>query len=293
LRTLAEISLVAATLVWGVTFVVIKESLRDTSTLVFLAVRFTLASVFLASGMAALRRKFEWSGPALKAGLLGGVFLALGHLLQTAGLRYTSAPKSAFLTGLYIVVVPLAASAVYRSRPGVNEILGTLIATLGMAFMTFDGLGSALKFEMGKGDLMTVGCAIAFAGQLIVLADPRARANPDSLTLIQLLVTAGAALGTFWWVEEPYFRLSPRLGWWLVWTSLLATTVAIGVQTWAQQHTTATRAALLFATEPVFAWLASVWMTGEGLAVNAAWGAALILAGVLVVELAPGRGRVV
>ena len=92
-----------------------------------------------------------------------GVFLFLGYLLQTLGLQSTTAPKSAFITGLATVMVPLLAALVYRIRPRINEVAGVLAATLGMGLMTLQGpIGS-----ISRGDLLTFGGAIAFAAHVV------------------------------------------------------------------------------------------------------------------------------
>src|SRR5580700_2404342 len=143
-RNAAELALVFNTLVWGATFILVKSALGGISPLLFLALRFSLATAALAlffrkplSHKTHSRGAWKGAGP----GVLVGSFLFLGYLLQTLGLRLTSAPKSAFITGLTSVMVPLLGSLVYRNRPRISEWLGILTATAGLGLMTLPDAG--------------------------------------------------------------------------------------------------------------------------------------------------------
>lgn len=134
-RGAAELALAANTIVWGSTFVLVKDALGSISPVLFLALRFSLAVAVLLSIYHGIFHR-PGVGRELRAGAMAGVFLFLGYLLQTQGLRLTSAPKSAFLTGLTSVMVPLLGSVVYRIKPQVSELLGVLTATIGLGLMT-------------------------------------------------------------------------------------------------------------------------------------------------------------
>jgi drug/metabolite transporter (DMT)-like permease len=282
----ADLALASVALIWGSTFVLVKSALEDISTVLFLALRFSMAAIAL-SGILVLRQKHRQEPRRWMAGLVTGAFLYLGFLLQTLGLRFTTAAKSGFITGLYIVVVPLLSAIVYRKAPGISEWLGVTAATAGMGLMTLN----ASSFQIGKGDLLTLGCAFAFAIHILVLGHNAPRMDSDWLALLQVSACAGIALSTFWWLEEPVFRWSSTLWAALAVTSILATTVAFWIQTWAQKYTSATRAALDFALEPVFAWLTSFLVANEILSGRAIAGAACILGGILLVELKPIQSR--
>jgi drug/metabolite transporter (DMT)-like permease len=281
-RWRADVALALVALVWGATFVLVKDALSDVSPVLFLGLRFSLATAVLAAVYAAKGR-----GRAIRGGWLGGittgVFLYLGFLLQTVGLRLTTAAKSAFITGLYIVLVPLASSLVYKKAPRVLEIAGVAIATGGLGLMTLTGR----TFRIGDGDLLTMACAVAFTIHIMVLGYYSQRMAFEWLTLLQIGTCATIALVSFWWVETPLLRWNGQVALALGVTSLLATALAFTVQTWAQRYTTATRTALIFALEPVFAWVTSFLLTNEVLTRRAAAGAVLILAGILLVELKP------
>jgi drug/metabolite transporter (DMT)-like permease len=282
-RRRAELSLVGVTFVWGATFVVVKGALQDSSTLLFLALRFTLASVALAAAFRPLASRFNKTKPILAGGVLAGVFLFSGYLLQTIGLRYTTPSKAAFITGLCVVMVPVFSALIARRLPDASVALGVATATAGMALLTLRGA----SLKMDAGDLLTLGGAAAFSIHIMLLGRLAPKLGFQALALTQIATAAVLALSTFWWVERPTVRWTPGLISALVVTGLLATAVAFSVQSWAQQYTTPTRTALIFAMEPVFAWLTSFVVAGEVLAPRAALGALLILGGILLVELKP------
>jgi drug/metabolite transporter (DMT)-like permease len=283
----AEAALVLNTVVWGATFVLVKAALGSVSPVLFLALRFSLATLALA---VVFRRARPTRGAALKAigaGALTGTFLFLGYLLQTVGLRFTTAPKSAFITGLVSVMVPLLAALVYRNRPQVSEVAGVLVATAGLGLMTFE---SAIG-PIGRGDLLTLFCAVAFAAHIVTLGHFSESMSYEWLSVAQVGVAAAWSLALFWWVETPQVLWRPAVLWAILITGLLCTALAFTIQAWAQQYTTSTRTALIYMLEPLFAWLTSFVFMGEGLSARAAAGAALILGGVVLVELKPLNAR--
>jgi drug/metabolite transporter (DMT)-like permease len=280
----AELALVGVTFVWGATFVVVKGALQDSSTLLFLALRFSLATIALAAAFRPRPSGFDKTKPILAGGgILAGVLLFGGYLLQTLGLRSTTPSKSAFITGLCVVMVPVFSAILARRLPSSAVAVGVATATAGMALLTLRGP----NLRMDVGDLLTLGGAAAFSLHIMVLGRLAPRLGFRTLALAQISTAAVLSLSTFWWVERPTVRWTPGLIAAVVVTGLLATAVAFSVQSWAQQYTTPTRTALIFAMEPVFAWITSFVVAGELLAPRAALGAILILAGILLVELKP------
>ncbi|HLY20366.1 MAG TPA: DMT family transporter [Bryobacteraceae bacterium] len=288
----AEAALIFNTLIWGSTFVVVKQALRDVSPVLFLALRFTLATAVLL-----VLFRGTWSRPrnlrrSLAGGAAAGVFLFSGYAFQTIGLQYTTAPKSAFLTGLTAVITPLLAMLVYRKMPQVMEIGGILVATLGMALMTLPGAGAPGEtWAINRGDLLTVCCAVCYAAHILVLSRYSATTGLELLATAQIGVAALLAWSLFHWIETPQIRWTAGVWVAIVITGLFATAVAFTFQAWAQRYTSSARTALIFMLEPVFAWITSYLLAGETLSRRAAAGAALILAGILLVELKPFSRR--
>ncbi len=282
----AEAALVWNTVVWGSTFVLVKAALDDISPILFLALRFSLATAALV-GLFAARRRLVWNWRTAAAGALAGVFLFAGYLTQTLGLRLTSAPKSAFITGLASVMVPLVAALVYRSRPRVSEVVGILVATAGLGLLTLQGRGGPIN----PGDLLTLLCAVAFATHIVVLGHFSERMDFELLSVAQVGSAAVLSGSLFWWVEVPRVAWRPAVLGAILVTGLLATALAFTIQAWAQRRTSSTRTGLIYMLEPVFAWITSYLLVGEGLTRRAAAGAALILGGVIMVEVKPLRLR--
>ena len=278
-RTKAELALIGVTIIWGSTFVMVKEALEQISTVLFLALRFSLAALALA---AIYHRKVTRKGliPALGAGCL----LFIAYVLQTTGLELTTPSKSAFLTGLSIPMVPLASSLVYRVVPRMAEVAGVLLATVGMALMTVpQGFGG-----LNRGDVLTTGCAMAFALHIVLVARYAPVVGFETVAVGQTTMAALLGICSAGWIEPLRFRMTVGVAVAVGVTGLLATAVAFTTMAWAQKHTTSTRSALIFALEPVVAWLTSWILTGETLPLQARLGAGLILGGVLLVEFRPG-----
>jgi drug/metabolite transporter (DMT)-like permease len=297
-RTKAELALVANAAIWGATFVLVKAALGGISPALFLAARFSVATVALLVLFPGI-----WKAPvawkSLAGGGLTGIFLYSGFLLQTLGLRLTTPPRSAFITGLATVMVPLLAALVYRIRPRVSEVAGVLVATAGMGLMTLEGaaltIGGSAGGAISRGDWLTFSCAIAFAAHIVTLGHFSEQMSFSLLSVMQVGFAAVAALLLLPWVESPQVwttvQWRPTVIWAIMITGLLATALAFTVQAWAQHYTTATRTALIYSLEPVFAWMTSYCITGESLSGRAAAGAALILSGVVLVEMKPFDSR--
>ncbi|MGC4053698.1 MAG: DMT family transporter [Paludibaculum sp.] len=277
----AELALAGIAFLWGATFVVVKEALLDSSTFLFLALRFTMAGAILG---VVLRSRLSRKKPVNWVGGLQCAFLLfLGYALQTAGLRLTTASKSAFITGLYIVLVPLGASLVNRCKPRLAEIAGAATAAAGTAMMTSGGW----DLHLNTGDILTIGCAVAFTAHMLSVAHYTRKMDYERLSLFQV-----AGVAVFSWLaagtmETPHLLWSPRLVFGIIVTAVLATALSFLLYTWAQQHTSATRAALIFALEPVFAGLTAWATAGEAWTVRSLTGAGLILSGIVLVEVKP------
>jgi drug/metabolite transporter (DMT)-like permease len=289
-RNAAEVGLALNTVLWGATFVLVKQALDDISPIFFLALRFGLATVALVVALACFGRprlasRFNWKSAA--AGALSGTFLFSGYILQTLGLKLTTAAKSAFLTGLTSAMVPLLAALVYRIRPRFSEITGVLVATAGLGLMTLPGAVGSIS----PGDLLTAFCAAGFAAHIVTLGHFSERMSFEVLSIMQVGAAGLWALALLGWAEVPRVVWRPSVLSGVLIAGLLCTALAFTIQAWAMQYTTSTRAALIYLFEPVVAWMTSYIFLGEGLSRRAAAGAALILLGILLVELKPWDRR--
>lgn len=288
--TIAHLLLLAVVIVWGATFVLVKDALQDASPLLFNLLRMTLA--FLALAIVNYRQLRHINRHALVSGLVVGIFLAAGYQFQTAGLALTTPAKSAFITGLVVVFVPLltvipALRSPNTPRPRWTTAIGALLAFSGLLLLTTPAGTSFqnLFTSIGPGDLLTLACAIAFAGHLLALAHTSHRVPTGQLATLQIGVAALLMAISLPLGGRPHLSVTPRLLIALLITSLLATAAAFTIQSWSQQHLPPTHTAILLTLEPVFACLTSFLVLHEHLGRRALLGAALILAGIVVIEL--------
>lgn len=293
-RAQAECALIAVTALWGASFTLVKEALNDSSTILFLAVRFVTATAAVALFSRRDLRTGSLADPlAWRGGPYAGLCLAAAYVCQTSGLRATTPSRSAFLTSLCTALVPFFAAFVYRNVPRVAEILGITLAILGMGMLTVfpdqpQQVSSGLAAHAaGWGELLTLAGAAGFAAHILITGHFAGRAGLSAFSLLQLATAALLFLLALPWLEPVAWRPSVRWFAAIAVTGVLCTAVAFTVQAWAQHHTTATRAALIFALEPVSAALTSYAVAGEVLGPAALAGAFLILAGIITVELKP------
>ena len=282
----AHALLVLVTFVWGVTFVVIKNAvMQDASPLLFNFARMTLAA--LALGIVFHRDLVRIKRGSFVAGVLAGTFLWLGYEFQTTGLRLTTASKSAFLTGVSVILVPLFLMLFWGRKTTTWTAVGVLAALVGLFLLTVPASagGTGNWASVNRGDLLTLGCAISFGFQIIFLGRATERHPFAQIAFLQTAVAAVLMGITAPLLERPHMVWSPRVLWAIVITGLLGTAAAFTIQAWAQQFTPPTHTALIFSLEPVFAWITSYVVLDERLGMRAAVGALLILGGVLISEL--------
>ena len=288
--TLAHLLLLSVVLVWGATFVLVKDALTDASPLLFNLLRMALAFVVLV--IVNHRTIKHITRKSLLSGLIVGLFLAAGYQFQTSGLARTTPAKSAFITGLVVVFVPLL-TAIPILRPANTHapryaaLLGALLAFSGLFLLTTPAGTSwqNLFTSISTGDLLTLACSVAFACHLLSLAHTSKLMPAGQLATLQIGAAAAIMLITLPLAERPHLTITPRLIIALAVTSLLATAAAFTIQSWAQQHLPPTHTAVLLTLEPVFAYLTSLIFLHENLNDHRSLtGAALILTGIICTE---------
>src|SRR5262249_42507079 len=181
----------------------------------------------------------------------GGGWVAGGWVRQREGLQRTSASRSGFLTGLLVIFVPLLELLLFRKRPPLFAGLGVLLSLCGMALLSnpFGAQSSATLL----GDMLTVACAVIFAGHILLLGKVTRQHPLLSLLLLQLASVAVAALLLGPIVEAQRLAPTPRVWTAIAYLAIFCTLLAFAVQTWAQRHTSPLRMALISVFEPVFA----------------------------------------
>ena len=281
----ADLSLMFCSLIWGITFVVVKTGLDRSSPFLFLAVRFSIAAVLMALLRPQVVGKVERE--EVFAGLRLAFFMFAGYCFQTAGLQYTTATNSGFVTGSSVVLVPLLLGLFWGRTLTKWIYVGAFGALIGLYFLTVPAAG--LRY-LNRGDVLTLVAAGFYAIHIILVGEYSQGHSISALSLIQV---AGCAL-----MAWPLTGFSAAIRWqpvrfewgWLlvvaiVICAVLATAVAFTAQLWAQQYTSPGHAAILFALEPVFAVITSYFLLHEHLTARAWKGAALVVGGILVAEL--------
>ncbi len=284
IRLRADAVLLLVTVVWGSSFIVVKNVVQDSPPLAFLFFRFLLAAAVSALLLFGRRRT-----PGLfRDGAVIGGLLAGGMTLQVLGQVETTASKAAFLTGLSVVMTPFAAFARTRSLPSLENAVGIVLAGLGFSLLTFPAGGGAIN----RGDLVMFGCAILFAFYIVEMSVRTRAHDPFWLTVVQLSMVAATAAVLAAAARIAGAPLELRAVVWhegflsaVLYLGTIGTVGTFLSQTWAQRHMSATHAAIIFALEPVWAALLAAWLLNERLGSRGAWGGALVLAGIVVSEL--------
>ncbi len=267
-------ALVAAALLFSSTFLVVQGAVAHVAPFRFLSVRFALGSLALAP--------FAWRRPSsageLRHGALAGVAMFGGFVLQTYGLQSTSTARSAFLTYLLVVLVPVLEAALARRRPSGLVVGSAALALVGLTLLTSPVGGGA---GFGRGELLTVGCAVCFACHIVLLARVAPKHDPIRLTLVQLAVVAAASaapgvLGGGGGFDSGTLAAAAYTG---IGVSAVAFVLMVGAQRVVPAH----RVALLLLVEPVAAAVAGR-AAGERLGWSGWVGATLILAAIALAE---------
>ena len=277
---LAALALLAMTACWGSTFFLIKDLLDRVPTLDFLAVRFAIAA---AAMLLVAPKAIACLSPVVRrhAVVLGALYGA-GQILQTAGLAHTPASVSGFITGMYIVLTPLFAAWILRTRIGPLTWAAVALAAVGLGVLTLGGL------SLGYGEAITLVSAVLYALHIVGLGAWSTPRDALGMSILQIIVIAAICFVA----TVPDGVVLPDNGrdWLsLVYMALFAGALAMLGQTWAQAHLSPTRTAIIMSMEPVFAATFAVALGGESVTSRLLIGGAMVLAAIVAVELVPRR----
>jgi drug/metabolite transporter (DMT)-like permease len=280
--SLATISLVAVTAVWGSTFVVVKDAVERMPVMDFLAWRFAIAAIVMAAVRPRSVMTLDRRGR--RAGLLLGLALGAGYIAQTFGLERTPASVSGFITGLFVVFTPLCAGVLLRKRIDRTTWFAVAVATAGLALISLRGL------SIGSGEAITLLCALSFGLHIVGLGEWSSSYDAAGLAVVQLATVAVISIVI---AAPSSLAAPPDAGVWgaVLLTAIAATALAFFIQTWAQAHLPPTRAAVVMTMEPVFAGFFGVAIGGDSLSGRVIAGALLVLAAMYLVELGPRHSQ--
>ena len=289
----AEGALLLNTLIWGATFVLIKNALKDISPLLFVAIRFILAGLILLPFVKIIFKNADKK--TITGGLLLGLLYFLGFSSQTIGLNYTSATKSGFITGTFVIFTPIFQFIIEKKVPKFINLLGISIVILGLIFLSSRGdsffdIFTEIGTNFNIGDFFTLLCAAFFALYLVYLDVISKNHDYMPLVFMQIAVTglcgiifalilSGIGLSSF------KFTLTGNILIGILYTSLLATILTTILQTKYQKVVTPTKASIIFSFEPIFAALFAFFVLSEKISNFGILGCAIIFIGLLTTEL--------
>lgn len=274
----AEAALVGITVIWGLTFVFTKNSLKELQPFVFLAWRFAIALVGMAILCIPRYSKLDWK--VVGAGAILGTILFSSYAFQTFGLKYTTAGNAGFITGLFIVFTPLLAWGFLGHKQSPKAIVAVVIALIGLGFLSLTP-----SLSINAGDALVLVCAFTYSVHIILLDGYTKKFDLSLLTLVQMAVLfvlntgAGFAFETMKVPDTGYVWMS------LIVCGLLASALAFYVQGYAQRVISPSRTSMVLVMEPVFSLIFGMILLGERLTWRGWIGCALILAGMLITEL--------
>jgi drug/metabolite transporter (DMT)-like permease len=276
----ADALLIGITSFWGISFAIVKDALADSDAFTFLALRFAVA----AAASVAVQRRALLDRALWRPAVVLGLFLFLGFLTQTWGLETTTPSRSAVITSLFVVFVPLCQWALFSRRPAPVAFGGAALAIGGTYVLS----GADFSGGLTRGDWLTVACAAAYAVHITLTGRWAKGRSPGALVGVQMMVVAVLSAAV---VPLGPMRVHASWGFALAVLSMgvVATTVFLSAQTWAQSRTSAVRAALILALEPVFA---AAWSMGRGhepYEPKVVLGGGLVLLGVVIAELFKGQ----
>ncbi|NWF50662.1 MAG: DMT family transporter [Ignavibacteriaceae bacterium] len=292
-KYLSEGALLVNTIIWGGTFALIKNALPDISPSIFLAVRFSIAALILLPFV--FRQIVSITKPAFISGIVLGIFYFLGFAAQTIGLKFTTATKSGFITGTFVVIIPVLQLLIERRTPRWHNFLSILLVLLGLIFLSSKGenifsLIDELGADFNLGDLLTLICAVLFAFQVVYVDVFTKRFDYLPLVFLQLAITGiGGAVFTFIFsltgIEIINFTFSGSVLIALVYTVIFASVAATIIQLKFQKEVSPTKAGIIFSFEPIMAAIFAFFILNEKISNFGLLGCILIFIGLLLSEI--------
>ncbi len=286
-----EVNLLIVTLLWSATFVIIKGALVDISSMLFIGLRFLIAGVILLPII--IRKKLDWKSANLIPPIILGVILFIGFSTQTVGLKYTSATKSAFLTGSAVAIIPILQLFIEKKKPKTGSVIGVAVVLAGILFLSGGNsiitLLSDIATNFNFGDFLTLICALFFAMYVVYLDMLSNKYNSWMLLIIQIGVSAFLAFTMaifFDFINYEILKINftYELGLGVLYTAIFATLITTTLQTKYQKLVTPTKAGIVYSFEPIFAAVIAFIFLSERITSFGLIGATLIFVGLIISE---------
>ena len=288
-----EIALLFNTLIWGGTFALIKNAFNDISPLLFLGLRFSIAAlIFLPFVYASLKKTNKQT---LIAGSVLGFFYFTGFASQTLGLNLTTATKSGFITGTFVVFIPILQLIIEKRKPKWFNILSVFLVLIGLIMLSSKG-ENAIDFmkqlgsDFNLGDLLTLLCALLFAFQVVYVDVFTKKYEYLPMVFVQLLITGiGGFILSFVFsistLETVKFTFNTTVVTAVLYTAIFASIIATVIQLKFQKFVSPTKAGIIFSIEPIFAAVFAYFLLSEKISNFGLIGCVLIFIGLIVSEI--------
>lgn len=284
-RIPGELILLLTAVIWGYGFVAVANSLDSMTPFQLLFLRFGIASVVLSTVF--IRRLRNLRRPTIRKGTILGALLFLGFVLQTIGMKYTTPSKNAFLTGVNVIIVPLIAWFLYKRKLTRQEVVGSILAMIGIGLLTLQ-----INGPVNIGDLLTLGCAVAFAFQIFYTTLYMEGENPVDMALVQIITSmllSGAAV----LFERAPIAMPPQSGVLsILYLAIFSTSITTILQSWGQKYSSETRSAILLSTESLWGTLFSFLFLGEAMTFRLLAGGLIIFASILLAQIKPKESSI-
>lgn len=292
-----EGALLLNTIIWGGTFALIKNALTDISPLLFLGIRFIIAAAILFPFIYKIVKQTDRN--TFIAGSVLGLFYFFGFATQTIGLNYTTATKSGFITGTFVVIIPILQTIIEKKKPKWYNIVSIIFVMIGLIFLSSSGDNllqfiNELGFDFNIGDFLTLICAVLFAFQVVYVDVFTKKYDYMPMVFIQLLITGiGGFLGSIFLssigLEIVKFNLTTNLIFALVYTSVFASIIATIIQLRYQKVVSPTKAGIIYSFEPIMAAILAFFIVGEKISKFGMFGGVFIVIGLLLSEILENR----
>lgn len=273
-----RLALLTTAVIWGSSFVILKNAIDGLGVMWVLAMRFTISAVLLLA--LAGKRLRSMSRASVRGSVLIGVCLAAAYIVQTYGLKYTTPGKNAFLTTTYCVMVPFLAWLVYKRKPGLHNVAAAVLCVAGIGFVALDaGFG-----EVNTGDVLTIFSGVFYALQIILMEQYISGCDSLSVSAVEFSTAAVICLvGTFAFEGTPVMPASGQI-FAVLYLAVMCTALCFFLQAWGMKYTPSSTAAMIMTLEAVFGMIFSVILYHEQVTPRLLAGFALIFVAVVLSE---------
>lgn len=276
----ADLGLVLTTVIWGSGFVAVKNAVDTVPPSYMIAMRFGIAVSLMCVIFFNRLKKIDWD--CVKSGIILGVLMFIGYYLQTIGIQYTTAGNNAFLTAVYVIVVPFLYWIIRKEKPDGYNIGAALLCIAGIGLLTLRS-----GFSMNIGDTLSLFCGVTFAAQIVAVSILTEKNDPILISFTQFVVTGILAFVVALFTEPFPTKMNPNSILATFYIGIFCTLIALVLQTVCQKYTPPARASLIMSMESLFGSIFGIIFLSESLTIKTFFGSVLIFLSIMISEIKP------